>query len=87
MITLIKPNGTKIIIKEKFNMNMANKHIGGWILPYRLDENNWFLMDEDGDPKELPINKEATEIFKKVYEGKLNFDHIRGNVIITDEFK
>jgi len=70
-------NDPKTIFHDgKIDLNEAQKTIGGYIRPlYGLRGDRVLLCDEDGEPKNLPLNHEAS---------RLAGQPIRGTVIILD---
>ena len=63
MATLIKVDGTESEVtpaKKRFTVEEMQEAIGGYWTPIRLDSNTVMLVVEDGLPRQLPENREAS---------------------------
>lgn len=62
--TVLKVDGTREELDHRPTLEEAQKIVGGYIEYIRLDPNNLLVVDEDGKPKGLPTNKQATLLYQ-----------------------
>lgn len=63
MATLILQDGTTLDILpegKRFTLSELQKLVGGYIECIRLSDGSCLVVDEEGKPKGLPINAQAT---------------------------
>lgn len=68
MAKLLKPDGTEQELTPgdngKFTLEQMQKHVGGYVQLIKLNGNERLVVDEDGLPKNLPVNEEATTLLQ-----------------------
>lgn len=65
MALLIQPNGDTQEIQpqgKSFTIKELQGLVGGYIVRVRLADGRCLVVDEDGLPKQLPLNRAATEL-------------------------
>jgi hypothetical protein len=67
---------------QAFTLEELRHFIKGYIEVVRIDENHFLIVDEEGRLKNLPINKQATEIFRKTRDPD---GIIVGNAVLCDD--
>lgn len=78
MATLYKANGERIAIKprrRKFTIKELQDAVGGYIT-YISFNGNYLVVDEDGLPKELPYNRNASRIARQFGYGPIVGDAV-----------
>ncbi len=88
MATLIKVNGVKKTITpgngKKFELEEAQKLVGGYIQIIYLDNGEVMILDEEGKLKGYPANQTAS--FIALSRGAIHLtDYIVGDVVICKE--
>jgi hypothetical protein len=74
MAQLIHPNGTTQAIRpqgKSFTIKELQRLIGGYVVRVPLRDGQCLLVDEDGLPRQLPLNRAATKLA-----------HLPGDVIV-----
>lgn len=78
-VRVISDNGTELETELSVGKNVVQyaNDIIGWVQPIMLPTDQVMLVDEDGRPKGLPINKKATELARVQVLGKVIICNIR----------
>lgn len=84
-VELIKTDGTKEafrpLSKEKgYTLQELQKAVGGYIELVVLSGDTVMYLNEEGKIYDLPINEEATKLFREAHPN--TNDYIVGNVIV-----
>jgi hypothetical protein len=68
MARLYKPDGTQEDVQprdgQKFTLEEAQKLVGGYVQTIKLNGSERLVFDEDGRPKGLPVNPEASALLQ-----------------------
>lgn len=65
MAQLIQPNGDTSEVQphgRSFTLQELQELVGGYVVRVRLSDGRCLVVDEDGLPKQLPLNRTATEL-------------------------
>lgn len=66
---------------KDFKLSELQKIVGGYIEIANMNDGRIMVLNEEGKCNNLPINKKATELYKKFVYGN---DFICGNVLICN---
>ncbi len=71
---------------KALTLKVAQKYVGGWVEGVTFPNNDYLIINEEGKMKNLPLNKQATEIWRKHFTKETHIngydDFIVGNAII-----
>ena len=71
---------------KALTLKVAQKYVGGWVEGVTFPNNDYLIINEEGKMQKLPLNKEATEIWRKHFTKETHIngydDFIVGNAII-----
>ena len=86
MATMMKTDGSRMEVnpsdgKMFFSLEEAQKMVGGYVQVVPLGDGNILVVNEDGKPMGLPVNREATSIMHRHYPMAVN-DCIVGDVLM-----
>lgn len=65
-----------------FSLDELQKIVGGYIDIINLTESQIMVLNDEGKLNGLPINEEATKLFRTAYKG--TNDYIVGDVLVCD---
>ena len=84
MAKIIKTDGTCLPVQPSngtdFSLKEMQAIVGGYIELVELNDTNTIVLNEEGKLNGLPLNIEATRVFRSYYPGSNDF--IVGNVLI-----
>ena len=84
MATLYKADGTQEVIKpangKKFDIKELQALVGGTVERLKLPFDQRMVMNEDGRPKNLPVNDKASQLLHMALGG--NTVPIVGDVVV-----
>ena len=71
---------------KALTLKVAQKFVGGWVEGITFPNNDYLIINEEGKLKNLPLNKLATELWRKHFTKETHLwgsdDFIVGNAII-----
>ena len=71
---------------KALTLKVAQKFVGGWVEGITFPNNDYLIINEEGKLKNLPLNKLATELWRKHFTKETHIfgydDFVVGNAIV-----
>jgi hypothetical protein len=84
-VNMLKTITTKDEAKA-LTLKVAQKFVGGWVECVTFPNNDTLIINEEGKLKDLPLNKLATELWRKHFTKETHIfgydDFVVGNAIV-----